>query len=226
MSEIEEFKKFSDHSPGLDFLYERVLEKAKILPEDVPFVEIGTRLGGTALIFLTAIKNSGIRRLLYTVDPYGYRPFKVGSIIMHKVAGEEYYREAMKFLSIYCSQNSLFWIPFRMTSFDFMKIYDQIDIWYDEKVLEKKPFGFVYLDGEHNEDTISKELEWFNPRMHKKGLIVIDDNEHINISDNETIKKFVERSYQNLNRSYFDFNLMPGTDAKGLEVRLGFGKVR
>ncbi len=203
MSVIEEFKHYSDHEPGLDFLYEKVLEKAKSLPENIPFVEIGTRRGGSALIFLTAIKNSKIQRPLYTIDPYGSRPFQDGDMGFRTGTVDNYYRDAMKLLSIYCSMHNLFWTHFRITSFDFMKIYEQINIWWDERVL-RNPFGFVYLDGEHNENTVAKELDWFEPRMHEKGLIIIDDDENIKMSNFDTIKKFFKLSYSNLNRSYLD----------------------
>lgn len=205
MSAIDEFKQFSDHQPGLDFLYEKVLEKAKSLPENAPFVEIGTRRGGSALIFLTAIKNSGIQRPLYTIDPYGNKPYKLSDATIFRVAIDDYYKDAMKLLSIYCSMHNLFWTHFRITSFDFMKIYEQINIWWDERAL-KELFGFVYLDGEHNEDTVAKELEWFQPRMHKDGLIVIDDDENVKVSNFEVIKEFFSRSYQDLNRSYVDYS--------------------
>lgn len=172
---LHDIAQYSDHSAGFQYLYDRVLEVAKNLPEGIPFLELGTRAGGTALLFLLAIKDSGINRPLITVDPYGLKLFKTGPDTSYDYGhGEEFQREASLHLSKFCFENKLSCWQYRLLDTDFMKIWESIEIWYQGKLLEKQ-FGFVYLDAEHDVDTVNMQLDWFKPRMYQNGLIVIDD---------------------------------------------------
>lgn len=195
-------KELSDHSHEFDYQYEEILKVAKELPENVPFLEIGTRSGGSALLALKAIQDSKISRLMITVDPYGGKTFVNTDRTTHNLYPDSFHRKAMYELSKYAFENDLEHVHFKLTSFDFIKIFDGIELWRNEKVVEPK-FGYVYLDGEHNEVTVEKELEYFLPRMVKGGLIVIDDTEQIKDSQVWIIKEVLKNSIHKGNRSFF-----------------------
>lgn len=174
---VEEFDKLTDHSPGMDLFYNFALETSKKVDETLPFVEIGVRLGGSSLYLLKAIKDSGkIKRPLVTIDPYGEIPyeFKVGNIKTKAVYTESFYRTALKELSNYCYQNNLLHINFKITSEDFINIFPLIKVWNEGKIIPEN-FGFVYLDGSHEEKVVAMELDYFLPKVCSGGILVIDD---------------------------------------------------
>lgn len=193
----------SDHTQNIEFLYKKALEKAKELPEYIPFLEVGTRAGGTALAFLFAIRESGKKkRPLITIDPYGHKPYLRGKEILYTSYGENFYRQAMYVLSKFCLDNNLKHQHWRLTSLDYMKIRDQVNIWYEERLLENT-YGFIYLDGDHEENTVATELNYFCPKMCLNGLVVIDDSEHIIDSSNKTIQNYQKKAISNGNRLYW-----------------------
>ena len=175
--EIRDAIGLSDHEPGLNILYEKAVEVSKNLNPLLPFVEIGTRRGGSALLLLIAIKESGCRRPLLTVDPYGKMEYEQNDKIRIKEYGEGYYREAMKVLADYCVETEMIHSHFRMTSDEFMKIYPQITLYYEGQILPKEEFGLVYLDGDHHIDIVTREVEYFYPKIVRGGLLSIDDIE-------------------------------------------------
>lgn len=168
-SELKHFKSLSDHRDYLDFFFEKAKETADGVGPECPFLEIGTRAGGTALILLKAIKESRYKkRILITIDPYCDVPdleaMKVGG------NGDSYSRKAMWEIAKYCYYNGLRHTHFRMTSGDFMGVFPGLKVWRDYQ-----KFGFAYLDGSHVSAVIAMELEWVWNRVVKNGVICIDD---------------------------------------------------
>ena len=167
----------SDHAEGLDYLFAQAKEIACKLPQGLPFIEIGTRAGGSALLFLQAIKESGIPRPLITVDPYGKGYDREEGFL--PPMGEERYRSAMQVLSGFCLEHHLNHYHYHMTSEDWMSIWDRSGCWVDGERLNDHPFALVYLDGEHTQENVAREVNWINRRMALGGLLVIDDTENI-----------------------------------------------
>ena len=91
---------------------------------------------------------------------------------------EQCYRNGMMTLNTFAFNNDLLHCHWRMTSKDFMDKIESIEFWYDEKKMDYK-FGLVFLDGEHYEDIVMEEFDWFRDRLIKGGLIIIDDIENI-----------------------------------------------
>lgn len=194
----------SDHNQNLDYLFDLALNLAQILPSPIPFLEIGTRAGGTTLLFIQAIIQSYLPRLMFSVDPYGNKPFRQGSSTLLNLYGESFWKQASNHIANICSSSNLvFQSHWKITSLDFIKIYDQITIWH-QGLPFKGPFGLVYLDGDHDEDTISREIEFFAPRLYPKGMIIIDDSEHIIHSKKKTIRFFLDHAYSLGNRLFSD----------------------
>lgn len=195
--EFEEIKQHTDHSPGFDYLFKMMSQRAISTPEGIPFLEFGVRAGGSAMLALWAIKESGIQRPMITVDPYGDKSWKAADnrIIENDGYGEDYFRQTQNLLTDFCVNNKLDWWHYRMTDVDFMKIWDDLEVWYQGKRL-KKQFGFVYLDAEHAPDVILREYEWAKDRMFPGGMISIDDI----IVDYENTY-----THDGVNRSYIGF---------------------
>lgn len=184
-----------DHPNGLDFFYGEVLMKASFLPEQFPFLEIGTRAGGSALTILKAIKDSVCpNRFLITVDPYGEMWYE--NRFDHY--GEKYRREAMKFISDYCYENSLNHFHMRLTSFNFYEVWKMFNFWDGEKAMEKV-FGFVYLDGDHTDRIVNREITFYRDIIVSGGLLVVDDQ-----SEKTKYSSFIEiEPTVNSNRLYY-----------------------
>lgn len=188
-----------DHPDGIEFFYEQVYKCAQRMREDAIFVEIGNYRGGSSLAMLEAIKNTK-PRWLYTIDPYGTKPFKVEKEYDDSKYDEDIYRDAMKLLSDYAHKNKLNHYHWRMTSDDFMKIYPKIDFWHNGTVVDPI-FGCVYIDGEHTPEQVNREIEFFYNRMPNGGLIILDDTPFVSSSLQYT-KKILSGIQDNF-RTYF-----------------------
>lgn len=202
MIDYNKITELCDHAQNLDTMYDAILETAKKTDEDAIFIEIGTRAGGTALLALNAIFDSGITHQFITVDPYGNKPFKTSDALMYDVYGDGFYRTAMSELSNFCLNSKLDHIHFKMESIDFMNIFQKIKLWKKGNVLQQL-FGYVYLDGEHHEEIINTELNWFLPKVVNNGLIIIDDIEHIANSKIPLIKTILSKSNVIGNRAFY-----------------------
>lgn len=165
---------YMDKTAGVDKLYEKALEVACRLPEKYSFFEIGSWRGGSAVAIMQAIKDSGkTDRWMFTIDPYGSKPFGLGDkVVIADHYHEEDYRYAMKFMSDYALDNKLNHCHFRMLSGDYFNL--EFDFWHKGKKRNIVP-GFAYLDGEHTPRDVLAEFTYFNVRMPKGGAIVIDD---------------------------------------------------
>ena len=194
-------RSLSDHPGCWDFMYEEILHTATVLPSEALFCEVGTRNGGSALLALIAIKESGVNRIMLTVDPYGNTLYRTTN---HNEYPNRFYRTAMKEISSFCYDNNLDHIHYKMTSEEFMcgVEKDIIRIWKDNTTVPFS-FGYVYLDGEHIPEIVNCELAWFFPRLVKNGLLVIDDIHYINDSKLSYIQSVLELSTIIDDRSFY-----------------------
>jgi len=198
----KKYIKNSNEIPGLKYFRERALEISKKIDKDYIFCEIGTRAGDSGIQLLDAIKESNKKRWLFTVDPYGDRPYRATTDMDARGRyfdyNEQCYRNGMMTLSTYAFNNDLLHYHWRMTSDEFMhSIHEEnihaIEFWYDKKKIDYK-FGLVFLDGEHYEDIVLNEFEWFKDRLIDGGLIIIDDIKNIwqtNYIDESDYLKFL-----------------------------------
>jgi predicted O-methyltransferase YrrM len=170
LENLKETMSYSDHSDGFVKLYREVYKLACNLDEDIPFIEIGSRTGGSAMLILRAIKDSGKRRPFYTVDCHGSDSTETSASPVAVDDWEKVYRQFMLNLSTYAFNEKMNWIHFRMRSLDFLYTYETMTLY---KGFNR--FGFVYLDGDHRPEVVDKELFYFWPRIVSGGLVVVDD---------------------------------------------------
>ncbi len=167
-------------------------------------LEVGTRRGGSARMFLLTLEelypNYRERPFLFTVDPYGSKPYPT--------AGKEdvpMYNQgdfiAMKQLLAKCEQHS----HFLMRSTDFLERMIDCPYWHPSAVykdeagehdLGVKKFMsevcFALLDGDHTAATIEEELAllYGMPWMSKGSIVVVD-----NFVDDPETKPMLARKY-------------------------------
>lgn len=169
-----------------------IIPQLESQPEEGLAMEIGIRRGGTSFAMIQAIASSSKpNRPMLGCDPWGDLPYAVGNRIEQPNYGEGFYQDAMISLSIVAKECNVFHHVMRLTSFDFMKIFDDITFYKNGKELSKK-FSIVYLDGMHNVEAVSKELLWFKDRMLPGGMIIVDDTHEIAFSDHPTIRWMFE----------------------------------
>lgn len=171
----ESVRRHSDHPQGLEEVFQEALKLGQDLPTDRVFLEVGVRDGGSARAWLHAIYCSNrLDRWLWTVDPYGDRLY-MGAAMDY---GEERYRGMQIYLSAAADATRTNWCHWRMTSQEFITVAGLL--WFNYKgnqwLMDRVPFGFVFLDGDHTPEVVKQEVEWFGQRMvDDEALIVIDD---------------------------------------------------
>ena len=163
--------KYSDSKGGQEGFLNLIEFAAKtpVLKIQPPFLEIGTRSGGSALALLQIIeKYYGKSTVLATVDPYGEKPYDSKPFVY----GGNFYVNMKKLLAPYANH-----IHYKMTSDDFIKIIDNISFWYRGKKQNYTKLSFVFLDGSHLPKTVIKEFENFFPRLITNGYLIIDNTD-------------------------------------------------
>lgn len=167
--------------PGLEYFRQRALEVSKKIDKKYIFCEVGTREGNSGIQLLDAIKESNKERWFFTIDPYGDKLYRARTDIKggsHLDYDEQCYRNGMMTLHKYAFDNNLLYCHWRMTSEDFMNNITSIEFWHDGEKVDYE-FGLVFLDGEHYEELVLKEFNWFKDRLASGGIIIIDDIEFI-----------------------------------------------
>lgn len=188
-----------DNALELEAFYSAALLSSRQLPEDAIFVEVGTRMGGTALTMLEAIRDSGKRRWLFTIDPYGGKPYRMGQSVTKDMYTDEMYGQTMAKLAN--ASVDMLHCHWRLTSQDFLRVFPTVGFWHEGKPVEPK-YGFVYLDGEHHSDIITMEFEGFHQDLMEGGMIVIDDILCPEVRD-EKLEGILGRSEIHGSRSYY-----------------------
>ncbi len=170
MQIIKESVAYSD-SKGDQRDFYNLVEYAAKTPKvkgQPPFLEIGTRRGGSALALLKIIEKMYPGTVLVTVDPYGNKPYD-GKPWKY---GSDFYTEMKDLLSGYENH-----IHYHMTSEDFIKIMDTVHYWFQGKEHDFSKFSFIFLDGSHLPETVTFEYKNLFPRLIKNGFMVIDNTD-------------------------------------------------
>lgn len=200
--------KAMDHPDGGELIYELALQYAKELPPEYIFMEIGCWKGGSTMALMQAVKDSGIDRWVWSVDPYGSKPFKLGDGIQKEADynDTEVYPDAMQNFANFAKELGVKHYHWRMRSDDFIKVIDEIDFYDNGEPIEKK-FGFVYIDGDHDGDVVKEELEWLIPRMPSgQSMIALDDVPWITVKNHPIIQTTIDDGLQDNFRTFWRVN--------------------
>ena len=174
---------------------EVVEECLKLAPEGI-FLEVGTRKGGTALFAMQEPKS----RVIVSIDPYGNRPFPdmSGDTSVYTF-GDEMYLDTMQQLFEYAKEYQKTFIPYKMTSQDYTK--NSFGLWIDGKESrnDEVKYSYVLLDGEHTNEAVLNEIEFFKPRMAKGGVLLVDNCDWIDLDFSDWNISRYDMSYKIFN---------------------------
>lgn len=136
-------------------------------------IEVGTRKGGSAWLMLAMLRemyDDATRPMLFTVDPYGGKPYVGGDTIEPGLYGRNEYKAARTWLAEFTEH-----AHFYMTAKTFFKRLLEEDYYLrgEEHVIDQ--LTFVLLDGEHAAESILNELAEVVPHMRVGGVVLIDN---------------------------------------------------
>ena len=203
MFNIEESAFCTDHVHGVDKIYEEALAASFRVDPEASFLEIGNWKGGSAITIMQAIRDSYPERWMYTVDPYGLKPFRLKEEIQTEAKYDEVvYRDAMYNLDNFSRHYGLNHYHWRMMSEDYFKIADKVKFWYHGEPMDLK-IGFAYIDGDHNHEVVEMETEWILKHGVKGMTIVYDDTPYVFEKVHKYTSIAQEKGYINNWRTYW-----------------------
>lgn len=162
-------------SDNLLFLGEQFIAAHESVPGGLS-IEVGSRRGGSAILMLNLIDSlypadgDVGRPMLFTVDPYGDKPYKGGDFWLKGVYGEADYAN-LKYALVEFSTHAHFYL----TAETFFSSLANKTYWRCSKEYPISNLAFVLLDGEHDARSIASELRYIWPLMASKGRILIDN---------------------------------------------------
>jgi len=143
-------------------------------------IEIGTWRGGTALVFLRLLERLypvETRPMLFTVDPYGDRPYNGGDgSARPALYGNQDYLVMKRLLARFANH-----AHFYMESAQFLGAPPRY--WWQGWQQHCDGASFVLVDGEHDAESIARDVDVLRWRMAPGGIMVIDnvDNDPVTL---------------------------------------------
>lgn len=151
-------------------------------PPNLQVIECGTRYGGSALLwYRLGLERFGAHHtpFLWTVDPYGGKPYQHGNKKVSHNYKDTHYAKAKQLLATMHAHGH-----WRLRSLDFFAHVVGLPFWRDEQEhVIGRPAAIVFLDGDHDMATIRDEVAAARPLLHPAGRILIDNVE----SDGQTV---------------------------------------
>lgn len=150
-----------------------------------PFLEIGTRAGGSAFALLKVIeKFFANTATLITVDPYGDKPYDDKPWLY----GDQFYVKMKKLLASYTNH-----IHYYMTSGNFIFAIKRLTFWRHGKKCDFTKFSFVYLDGSHQPQAVRFEIESLFPKIISHGYLVVDNTDYYNGAIQRYLSRYAKK---------------------------------
>ncbi len=174
---VKRYLPLSDLSKqGLTFAA-RACALAQELAPSGPVLEIGTRCGGSALAFLDVLAETypeHYRPMMFTVDPYGAKPYLGGEgnpvASAARIYGDPQYLQMKEWLAPYP-----YHAHFLLRGADFLRRLGGCPYWLAGHERTIGGFSFAFLDGDHDYVTIDEELGLLMPLMHPNGIVLVDN---------------------------------------------------
>lgn len=178
---VEIAQAYSDQDPRcLARLAELFIEAHHAAPGGLS-IELGTRKGGSAVLFLQLLLRlypAEKQPMLFTVDPYGLKPYDGGDcVVATGLYGDEEYLAAKSVLRGYPNH-----AHFLMESSLFLTRMWGLRFYRDGKLHLLKDASFIFHDADHSPRAILEDVDavgfgasWID----SKGLLVVD-NVHAN----------------------------------------------
>lgn len=186
---MEDIKAYSDMGIEKLTVVEDVLKKA---PPGF-FLEVGTRLGGTAMLAMRTMPQGSH---LISVDPYGSKTYYDKEGVAPFKFSDEMYLTALKGLSSFALAGNYSFTQYKMTSLDFLTSEAMLYIDGESRPLETLRFSYVLLDGEHVNNTVGTEIEILKDRMVTGGIILVDNIDWLTLDFNDWTKPRFDMAYK------------------------------
>lgn len=174
---VEEAKPYSFGDPQRITEWAELFVEAHAAAPGGLSLEIGTWRGGTALVFLRLLERLypvAARPMLFTIDPYGDKPYNGGdSPARPALYGDSDYVIMKKLLARFPHH-----AHFYMTSEEFFakrRAAQCRAYWRNGQQGYLDGISFVLIDGEHDATTIENDLTAAYRILSPDGLIVIDN---------------------------------------------------
>jgi hypothetical protein len=158
--------------------YEMLAKVANAAPEGI-LVEIGFR-AGTGVMSMIEGNTHSDKNLYVAIDPFGNIPFKEGNNTRtHDYTNARRKGTLNNFYNYLSDLNTTTnFIFFNLESVEFFGRYaDGIPDYFSGEKRIRTDYAVAHLDGQHDTDTVLKEVQFFIPRIQPNGFIVIDNTE-------------------------------------------------
>jgi hypothetical protein len=149
------------------------------LSKDIPgmCIEIGVRRGLGTKTIIDAVRQFCPGKTVIAVDPYGSIPYKPRD---HMPECRLDYTNQMKAETLaalwsYVAENPVSFKYFDLTDLDFFAHFNELVPIYDLVEGMEFNYSFVHLDGPHGVLEVNHEIDWFEERMLKRAILIIDD---------------------------------------------------
>lgn len=149
-------------------------------------LEVGTWMGGTALVLLEMLEelyHASDRPMLFTIDPYGQKPYAGGDApATAGLYGAGDYAMAKALLAPYPHHAHV-----HLEARTFYESLVGKAYWHGGQKRPITSFAFVLLDGEHAATSIAWEVQSFARHLAPGGVLVVDnvDNDPLTMTELE-----------------------------------------
>lgn len=186
---VEEIRGLSDAQPDALRAFGEVFLEAHARCPGRPSLEIGTRAGGSAFMFLHLLDLLyDAPPMFFTVDPYGLKPYRGGDHPPDdrlRPYGDPIYATAKQALVNYPNHSH-----FLLESMDFFSSMKNAGFWWrGTKIPFARSFAFIFLDGNHDAESVLPEVNVaVGDYLAPNGSLAID-----NAFNDPRIKQTLER---------------------------------
>lgn len=174
----------------LRFLADTFLAAHKAAPGGLS-IEVGTRHGGSAYLMLLLLERHCYepheRPMLFTVDPYGDKPYMGGDVSGLQLYGNADYLQSKRLLAPFA--NHAHWYCEGRDFLDRAWVRGET-YWWRGQCLPIGNFTFVLLDGDHDAKTVCYEARAALSLLAPAGAILVDnvDKDPFLLSDLQAIR--------------------------------------
>jgi len=153
---LELAQAYSDQAPACLARLAELFVQAHLAAPGGISIELGTRKGGSALLFLQLLLRMYpvCQPMLFTVDPYGLKPYHGGDcVIENGLYGDDEYLAAKSLLRGYPNH-----AHFLTDSKSFLSRCLRLSLYRNGRKGELADASFIFHDGDHSADAICGDL--------------------------------------------------------------------